>query len=542
MKKNLLVYFLVYIGLSSAKLFSASIEVPNITIQNPSTQQIVDVNITCSSEKIFVGYQITLQYNPQILKLIDVTKGPLVGSFTVLVNINTPGIIRIAGFHPMLSGTSGSGILSILRFQILQQGNSNLILSSVKLSDPSGQTIPCSVGSGSIKAGETLQKPEKSQETTPKPDSSPDKTPTAQKSQTTIIPGQEIKPFVPKPIETPWPEAQNLDIDTFLAMQESMDHIETHKEQPQTRPSNSVTLLVFSDFGNPVPPAGITTFVKGEKVNCSVESEVLVSDTEKVVCTGCEGKGSAYNTKNNSISFVIDKDSKIIWKWKKVPVEPGFLIDTPSEINFEFSKKEVSIPVKVRFLGGLTDTIFLETASKFDITFSDTCLTPEKKETSAVIKIHDNFSAGKYSISIYGKTKDKKLQAEKSITVMVPVFAFFGEVSSNETDKLIMIPVMLNGNVKNISSFEIIMEAPEEVKFVRIESMPGIKIMNGFVQKGKYLKISGGLIPPVDIKDRKLFSVILSYSKTPAENQFKPVRVFLWDQHGEKIPTQTQIK
>jgi len=542
MKKKFFVSFLVCIVLSSAQLFSAIIEIPNITIQNPSLQGIVDVNVSFSSEKAFSGYQLTIQYNHEILKIIEVIKGPPVASFTVLSNTNIPGAIRIAGFNPNLSGISGSGVLAILRFQILQQGNSNLILSSVKLSDESGQTIPCSASSGSIKAGETQQKPEKPQEATSKPVSSPDTTLSAQKPPVTIISDQETKPFIPKPIETPRPEAQNFDIDTFLAMQEPMGHIETHKESSQTKPSNSVTLLVLSDFGNPVPPAGITTFVKGEKINCSVESEILVSDTEKVVCTGCEGKGSAYSTKNNSISFVIDRDSKIIWNWKRTPVEASFLMETPSEVNFEFSKKEASIPVKVRFLGGLTDTVFLETASKFEITFSDTCLTPERKETSAIIKIPDNFSAGKYAISIYGKTKDKKLKVEKNVTIMVPAFASLGEASSNETDKLIMIPVMLNGNVKNISSFEIVMTIPENIKFIRIETTPGIKIMSGFVQKGKYLKISGGLIPTVDIKDGKLFNIVLSYSKTPVENKFKPVRISLWDEQGEKIPVQTQTQ
>ena len=536
MKKILFLSLFVCIVSITGQLFAAIIEAPNITIQNPSTQQIVDVNINCSSEKPFAGYQITIQYNQQILKLIDVTKGPLVGSFTVMANTNTPGSVRIAGFHPLLSGTSGTGIISILRFQLLQQGNSNLILSSVKLSDPSGQTIPCSMSSGSIKAGETQQKPEKPQET--KPVSSPDIT---KKPQTNIT-GQETKPSIPKSIEIPQQEKQSFDIDDFLAMQESMDRTETHKEPSQIKPSNSVTLLVRSVYGNPVPPAGITTFAKGEKINCNVDAEILISDTEKVVCTGCEGTGSAYNTKNSSISFVIDKDSKITWKWKKVPVEPGLVVETPDEVNFEFSKQVLSIPIKIRFLGGLTDTVFLHTAGNFDITLSDTCLNPEKKQTSAIIKKSDNLEAGKYSISIYGRTKDKKLQAEKNITVIVPATVFFGEATTNETEKLVTIPVMVNGNVKNISSFEIIISIPENSKFIRIESRLGTKIMSGIVQKGKYLKISGGLIPPSDIKNEKLFNVILSPSKMIHGDKFNPVRISLWNENGEIIPVQTLIK
>ncbi|MCX7705987.1 MAG: cohesin domain-containing protein, partial [bacterium] len=150
MKKQLLILlsnFLLSIS------FAATVEISSVTVDNPS-QIFTDVTVSFSSEKNFSGYQLTIQYNHQVLKILDVQKGPAVSLFTVMTNTNVPGIIRIAGFNPTLSGISGTGVLAILKFQIVNPGNSNLVLSAVKLSDATGQTIPCTGLSGYVRTGQ----------------------------------------------------------------------------------------------------------------------------------------------------------------------------------------------------------------------------------------------------------------------------------------------------------------------------------------------------------------------------------------------------
>ena len=343
MKKLIPAVILCSFLVTTVKLFSASIEISSINIQNPSTQQIIDVDVLFSSEKIFTGYQFTVQYNQQVLRFIEATKGPATDAFTVMTNAGSPGIIRIAGFHPGLSGISGRGILTTLRFQIIKEGYSNLVLSSVKLSDANGQSIPCTTSSGSIKAGQTEEKP-KPQPTTPSGATRqvPAGTTSTPITQPTVKPSieQQPQPLLPK-------KSRRSEIPQETRSQEPQDR-QTKDIPENIQPSNNVILLVLSEYGNPVPPSGITTFEKGDRVSCRVETEVLINDNEKAVCIGCEGKGSAVSSKNNHVSFVIDKHSKLVWKWEKIKIEPDFLIEVPSECLLDSSKNEVEIPLKAR--------------------------------------------------------------------------------------------------------------------------------------------------------------------------------------------------
>lgn len=541
-KKFSLIILVILIIVCSS--FSASVQIPSITINNYQSQPFVDVNISFSSEKAFAGYQVSVLYNQQILKLIDIQKGAEVSSFTFMTNTNTPGLIKIAGFNPLLLGVTGNGVLAVLRFQIINPGNSNLTLSSVKLSDASGQSIPCSILSGSIRAGGPTQQPEKPKPDEPKPKEPPKTQPLPPINQ--LPPVIKPQPVPQKPIEEPQQAFDNLDIDEFLTSLEKTEkpsEPETPKDLPQQKPSNSVTLLVFSEYGNPVPPNGVTTFTKGERVECRIENEILLSETEKVVCTGCEGKGSAYNTKNNFLSFVIEKDSKIVWKWKKIKIEPDFLIDTPQEVKINSEKKEVFVPIKLRPLGGFDKSVFLTCSSDFfDVVLPETFITKEKKETTLMIKNKENLYSGQYILTILSQSEDKKITKKTDINVVVYSTLIFEEKILDETSKTVIIPVKVNGNIKTLSSFEIALNAEKNIKFLRIEPAKDVKILSGYTQKGNVLKISGGIIPALEVKNEKIFNLVFTYDKTFSKDMIKLVSASIWNEKGKPVPVIPQNK
>ncbi|MCM8814928.1 MAG: cohesin domain-containing protein [Candidatus Omnitrophica bacterium] len=531
--KKLILAFLAMTGY----IFGASLQIPSITINNPQSQPFIDVNVYFSSEKEFAGYQITIQYNQQILKLMDVQKGQDVSHFTVMTNTNTPGLIRIAGFNPTLSGVFGNGILAVLRFQIINPGYSSLVISSAKLSDPKGYAIPCSSSSGSIKAGET-QQPEK-------PPIKPQPEETKTKARTVPVPTGEPRPK--PPLDSPQipmvsETTDTFDIDEFLmTMEKTLEPKETEKSLYQQKPSNSVILLVLSEYGNPVPPAGITTFSKGDRIECRVETEILLNDMEKVVCIGCEGKGSAYNTKTNMVSFTIEKDSKIVWKWKKIPVEAGITIETQSTVNIASDRNQFSIPLRIRFLGGLDRPVYITAKSQdFDAVFDETCLTPEKKETSVFIKAKDTLKSGKYQLTIFAESSDEKIGTKREIEIIVHATAMLGDAIVDESTKTISIPLIIKGNIKNISSFEMILNSDPNLKLSAIEPPKNAKVLSGHSQKGNLLKISGGIVPAIETSDGKIFNIIFSYFKKQDINTIKLLRCSLWDDKGRPLPIYLQ--
>lgn len=526
--KKIIPSVILYLTLTGASsLFSANIEIPVINLQNPSLQQVVDVNISFSSEKSFIGYQFIVQYNHQVLKLLEVVKGSAVGAFTVMTNVSTPSIVRVAGFHPGFSGISGSGVLAILRFQIIQQGFSSLILSSVKLSDANGKSIPCTATSGSIRAGQTEEK---------------QKPPSVPSSETRKVPLESANvPPIEQPIQTQMSEKTGMVTPPTETGLIKPQDIGGKKSVESTQPSNSVTLLVLSEWGNPVPPPGITTFEKGDRVSCRVETEILIDDMEKVGCTGCEGTGSAPNSKSNSVNFIINEDSKIIWKWKKAKVPPDFLIEIQSDAVLEFSKNEITLPLKARFLGGFNKTVFLYTSKSpdFEISSTETCLTSKNNETFFKIKKRNKeVPAGKYSLSITAETEDKIKRMSKTIEIIVPGNALLGEAIIDETSKLITLPLLVYGKLKDISSFEVNLSIPQDIRFVKLDAGSNkTKIFSGFSQKGKNLKISGGIFPSIHLSDAKFLDIIFSFTnKYNPNNIFTLNECFFWNEGGKLIP------
>jgi len=531
MKKTIIAVILGFILVFVSNGFSANIEVPVINIPDPSVQQIIEVNISFSSEKDFVGYQFTLQYNQQVLRFLEVVKSPLTSTFTIMANANTPGFVKIAGFNANLSGLSGSGILAICRFQILQAGFSNLILSSVKLSDSNGQAIPCASLSGRIRVGQVEEKGKQS-------------SPTASGGTRQIpIDGSSVsspEPAIPQPAQPGIYEKP------FISDAGMPEQKGSQTQEPKTKdipsyvqPSNNVTLLVLSEYGNPIPPAGITTFEKGDRVSCSVEKEILIDDMEKTVCIGCDGFGSAPSSKNNSINFVINKDSKIIWKWKKTTIDPDFLMNISSTVFFDSSDDEVALPVRARFLGGFNKPVFLYINKNpdFDVSLTDTCLDVKKNQTFIGVKKKDkNLPVGQYNLLITAESEDKSKKLDKEIGIIISGSALLGEAVIDETAKLITFPLFVYGRLKNISSFEMRFSVSDDARFVKINAGSNeTKIFSGFSQKGKNVKISGGIFPSIDLSNTKFIDIVFSFEKYSPE-LFTLNECSFWDENGKIIP------
>ena len=313
MKKTFCTILFSFIFFTVAE--TATIKIENFTA---SSQSSITVPVIINCQENFAGFQFSVRYSSNILKCTGVSIGSLVSTFNMIPNIKTSGIVRIAGFDADINkgGISGYGILVNLNFQIVGSGTSFLSLQSVKLSDSEGKSIPCNSISGKIQVegeeGETesgesdanqsiplYSQPvseDTQQETVFEPEESED--------ENNVI--EIIQPPIISPARKP-------------AKRELPPLIKRDRVELQQKSDNCV-LLIKSEYGNPTPPQGIETFANGEKVECKVEKEVILSEKEKAVCTGYEGEGSVSKGSSNEVSFIINQHSKLIWKWKKVPV------------------------------------------------------------------------------------------------------------------------------------------------------------------------------------------------------------------------------
>jgi hypothetical protein len=87
-----------------------------------------------------------LEFNPEVLQLMEVSSGKLTSDANPTANIdNTEGNIRFVLNLPGVTGVSGSGTLAELEFKIVKKTDvsENLILSDVFLGDTSGRQINC---------------------------------------------------------------------------------------------------------------------------------------------------------------------------------------------------------------------------------------------------------------------------------------------------------------------------------------------------------------------------------------------------------------
>lgn len=332
-------FFLLLAGWASA----ASIRVGVFSV--PSSQKSLVVPVTASSEQAFASFQFTVQYKAEVLQIVRVeNKLP---SFTVMSNINTPGVVRVAGFDPTLTGTTLAGTLAELYFTVAGSGTSTLILQNVKLVDSTGKTIPCEVSSGSVSVAGT------------QPGSAPSETPAGtQPSSPAVSSGSPVSAYtrvVPQPASGPAPEPEEVaqpQVSDNPPVTVSGGQTPSFPEKPPlsqpapaaVAPSNSVVLLVKSEYGNPSPASGVTTFAKGDKVECRVEESVALSDKEKLVCAGYEGAGSVTSGSGNCVSFTIEQDSRITWKWKKETIRAPVEVKLGKPV-LNKKKKTLEVPV-----------------------------------------------------------------------------------------------------------------------------------------------------------------------------------------------------
>jgi len=319
-----IIFFLVLFF--SSFLFSQVVNVGNYNVN--ISQKNITVPVLINSPNEFTGFQVNLNFDPKILSVDSIRTGEFVSVFNVLNNKGT-GFARIAGFSPNLSGLSGSGVIAYIDFSILSSGSSPLNISG-KVSDKNGQAIPFSFLSGRIEVkGEQSQA--KSEETNNQTQNKPkdeQKTSMSQISSGLFSSSfSSLNAYGNQSSQTDTPAisnaSSNLSIVSKTPTSYTPSSLISYQSQASYKPlpedpsaKDNCILLIISEYGNPVPGNGFFTYRKGEKVECRVDKEVVLGN-EKYLCVGFEGYGSIDDGKDNYISFTIDKDTKIKWKWEK---------------------------------------------------------------------------------------------------------------------------------------------------------------------------------------------------------------------------------
>lgn len=411
--KKIIFSFVLFIG----TIFSANIYVENISVSSDTKEILVPVKI--SSNEKFSGFQFNLFYNKEILDFEGFSNGDIVSDFNILVNEIRKSFVRIAGFSPSLEEVSGEGVLVYIKFSVKKAGRSFISVTGIKLSDKSGKKINCSGRAGSVNIeGEADEENKETEKNTDSPSqSSPSSTLEYSSTFSPADKNPQIKAsqFFPRQ-----PRASS----SSLSLKDSGIHKEkTHKitEGNFNISSDNCVLLVSSKYGNPSPPAGFTTFNRGENIVCKVEKEIPVSEMEKVVCTGYEGTGSAGNGNSNMASFVINEDSKIVWKWIKKPMEPEFKLQYPEKTAFPYGKNKIEIPVFCKYYGGLKSNIVLKKEKMpdgFEIKFPE--INYKNKKGFITISIKKDVKAGNYKLSFISFPENKK-EMKKTYSIGISV-------------------------------------------------------------------------------------------------------------------------
>jgi hypothetical protein len=319
-----IIFFLVLFF--SSFLFAQVVNVGNYNVD--ISQKNITVPILINSPNEFTGFQVNLNFDTMILSIDSIRTGEFVSVFNVLNNKGS-GFVRIAGFSPNLSGLSGSGVIAYIDFSILSSGSSPLNISG-KVSDKNGKAIPFSFLSGRIEVrGEQSQtKPEETNNQTQNKPKDEQKTSMSQISSGLFSSSfSSLNPYGNQSSQTDIPAISNASSNLSIVSKTPTSYTPSSviSYQPQTSykplpedPSakDNCILLIISEYGNPVPGNGFFTYRKGEKVECRVDKEVVLGN-EKYLCVGFEGYGSIDDGKDNYISFTIDRDTKIKWKWEK---------------------------------------------------------------------------------------------------------------------------------------------------------------------------------------------------------------------------------
>jgi len=111
-------------------------------VQAKAGAQVV-VTIQASTLRDLFAAPFRVNYDPKLLRLVDVTRGPLMAdggqpvSFTRDAGAGTVRIARLPGSP----GVSGSGALATLTFQALQQGTATVTIEDALLQDSKLQPV-----------------------------------------------------------------------------------------------------------------------------------------------------------------------------------------------------------------------------------------------------------------------------------------------------------------------------------------------------------------------------------------------------------------
>lgn len=93
-----------------------------------------------------------------------------------------------------------------------------------------------------------------------------------------------------------------------------------------------VYLTVYSEYGTPDPPRGVSAYVFGDPVSAGVEDSVY-EDGAWQINTGWSGSGSVPTSgDSNEVDFTINTDSWIVWQWNGDTLWPFVVVsahDTP---------------------------------------------------------------------------------------------------------------------------------------------------------------------------------------------------------------------
>ncbi|MCM8769409.1 MAG: cohesin domain-containing protein [Candidatus Omnitrophica bacterium] len=533
-------------GLALAGLcLGATIQVESITISSQPGS--ISIPVTIEAETPFASFQFTLRYNQNVLRLTGIDKGPLVGSFTVMHNTEVVGTVRSAGFDPGLAGVSGNGVLANLHFEVLQAGYSYLNLSEVKMSDAQGKPLACGSRSGFFRVATDVQSGTGGGNITGVNVQTGGGSATVSASGTsggyTRVQVGETTVSVPSTSSrpAPFPGSPTTSVSAIPTVGPEKPGVltpvqpESKKPLPES-PSNSVVLLVKSDFGKTSPAPGITTYTKGDKVDCRVETGILEENGEQLTCVGYEGTGSAPTGTGSSVSFVIQEDSKLVWKWVKKPVEKEFVISAPAAVNFSQGEKEIKLPVKAIFLGGFNRPVKLRVSvpQEWQVSWEENELKPEKRETNLRLKTDKKVAAGVYQVIIEGHAGEMKKSCQVAVTV--PGEVKLGQPKVDQKKKEVEASVLLSENIGQVASLQLVVEVPGNLKLKNLRAAaPEQKILNEIKEEKNILKVTAAIFPSAS--PPHLLSLIFDL-KRPAGKDFaiKVKDASLWNENGEKIP------
>ncbi|HOV22295.1 MAG TPA: cohesin domain-containing protein [bacterium] len=413
-KKVIFLVFFLLIG----SVFSATITIENLSVSSSVSE--ITIPIKISSEEKFSAFQFDVYFDKEILNFDGISNGELVFDWNVLVNEVSEGNIRIAGFDPKLEGISGNGVLVYVRFLIKKGGKVNMSIRGIRLSDKDGKKLNC------IGITSTIQIEGEKGETKENEDSQSSLPETPELSS----PTSTIKPIIRNtPGERITNQGRESNIPVRSERETSKSKTYQVEQQGNFAPtSNNCILLVMSEYGNPSPPNGFTTFTKGESVICKVEDRVPISEMEKVVCTGYEGTGAARNGNSNQANFIITEDSKILWKWKKVPMEREFNLKYEENVYIPYDKNKIEIPLSCDYYGGLNSKIlFGKEIIPDGIEIEFPVINYEKNKGEIVIKVDkNNVKGGNYKIifSAFPETEEtmkKEFQINLSVETILEI-------------------------------------------------------------------------------------------------------------------------